>query len=945
MALRITIPGMRMRNRLPERLRRLRGPSYVTSHRRLASSRVPVLLAATLCFAVVLSGTPRSAPVGTDASAGSQSWLQPQAAHAATSRGVSDKVQLGNHASERAHRLTAQGESERVQGTVNAGQLTEPYTARSVASGGRFQVRLDVARTRPLTLQFKEVRPDDAWGAAFGFRVFVDGTLLYVRDPATTDPGGGPYSSFFLDTADPSIIGDGKAVVTVEGLTAEPAYISEIWAYADLPGMVRDQGMRVPDRMVFVLGQDHRGEAFFRQRLDYVTSAIHERPEVGRGMAVLDYFPVRTPAQMSANYQLWLQLSREYGLPFGIESTSDWEGTPSRIPDGKGGTFGDIEYHQILWSPQDRTGPDKDVFRGQRLDELLGEDYDPRYGLSVPNIWGSTPWLTWRHPDLNAYFEKKANESLELIRPLYWDLQRSGEADRLLSFSTTLESTYWSKRDGKGVADQAYTEYNDGVERRDLYADYNPYTVAAARAEGVELDPTDGLSEAEKRWMYRNQSYPQQLFADIFYAGLPRPRIEVGPGVRFPTDSLRHNVHSEVYSRMQEPYWDDVHPSTAQGVVRHGRPGAEYIELDDYTKGGFYHLQKLREFGRIANPNLENSVSGYGPDKTLLLRQTYVNGSRYTAIYNWQGEGSPDAAAGWVNAFVDDFHPWDVVRDDRPDGAVEGERAVTTTFTAGDLRLLNQVDVRIERTGKPAPLRLTVSDDTGRVVTMRHLSAEEVAQQVTSSGWVSFLVPVVALTRGQSYTVTVEQEQGEPAYRYPTASGEIGLRVGLDMPAERDRSLVIQWRRDAADAIAHVTDDLGSADGLAKGVLAKAQAALAKDRYVEAYRLAIKADALRFPVLYQVAPGKKGHLAPFPVTVQSPTSLDIDVTEFADGRSMELSVKGTAPDTVELTVSGFGKEPVVLVDGVRVPTEHAGTGTKISLALPDTEGHVVRINR
>lgn len=907
-------------------------PTHAPRARRL----IGLVLAFGLCCAGVAAG-------GTPAAVAADPSARAAANTDGATTGVTDMVRLGDGGSEKAHGFSASGPARSVGGEVEAGQLTEAYSARSVRDGGRFSVRLDVDPRKPLTLQFKEIRPNNAWGETFGFRVLLDGTLFYVRDPATSDAGGGPYSSFFLDSADPAVIGDGEVVVTVEGSSAEPAYVGEIWAYADLPGMVRTQDMRVPDRMVFVLGQDHRGEAYFRSRLDYVKSAIHEIPEVGRGMAILDYFTVRSAAQMSANYQMWLRLSREYGLPFGIESTSDWEGTPGGVPDGKGGTFGDLEYHQVLWSPQDQTGPDKDVFRDQRLDDLLGDAYEPRYGLSVPNIWGNTPWLTWRNPDLNAYLEKKADESLGVVRPLVWDLQRSGEADRLLDFSTTMESTYWSKRGGKGVADQAYTDYNGGVERRDLYADYNPSTVAAARAEGVVLDPTDGLSEAEKRWLFRNQSYPQQLFADIFYAGLPRQRIEAGAdGTVFPTDGLRHNVHAEVYSRMQEPYWDDVHPSIAQGIVHRARPGSEYIELDDYTKGGFWHLQKSREFGRIANPNLENSVSGYAPDKTMLLRQTYVNGSRYTSIYNWQGADSPDAGANWVNPFVDDLHPWDVLRDAAPDGELTGRRSVSTTFTAGDLRLMSTVDIRAERTGSPAPLRLTVTDDTGRVVTMRHLSGAE----IPASGWTSFEVPVVPLDKGRTYTVTVEQVGGTvPAYAFGTTDGEFGLRVGLDMPAERDRSLVIQWRRDAADAIGNVGDDIRPGDTEAKALLTAARAALAMNRYADAYRLAIRADSLRFPVLYQVKGGGKGRLTPFPVAVAPQGDVDIDVTAYSPGRTLDLSVRGYAAGPATFTVSGFGKDPHVTVDGESVPVDLTAGNASVTIDLSDTAAHEVRVTR
>ncbi|MBM7789058.1 hypothetical protein [Tenggerimyces flavus] len=848
------------------------------------------------------------------------------AADPPTSGRVTDVVSLGDSRSERAHDLKANAHAKATEGTVDAGQLTEPYKARTVNQDGRFTFNLRVDKHAPLTLQLREIRPNAEWGKAYGFQVKLDGVLAYVRDERTTETGGGPYTSAFIDTNDEAITKDGKVVVTIEGTSPQATHVTEVWAYSNLERLVTAQGMRTPDRMIFVLGQDHRGEAVYRERLDYLTAKFEETDDVKLGMSVLDYFPNRTPEQMAANYQLWLRLSREYGLPFAIESTSDWEGTPGRIPDGKGGTFGDVKYQQVLWSPQDQTGPDKDVWNGQRLDALLGDRYQPRYGLSVPNIWGNTPWLTWRNEDLNTYLEHKANDSLALVRPLLWDLQSQGESDRLLPFSTTLESTYWSKRAGAGVADNAYTTYNDGVERRDLYADYNPSTVAAAKAEGVVLDPTDGLDEAEKRWMFKNQSYPQQLFADVFYQGLPRERIAVNDdGVAFPRDSLRHNVHSEVYSRKQEPYWDGAHASIAQGIVRHGRPGAEYISLDDYTPGGFSHLQKAREFGRLANPNLENSVSGHAPDKTLLLRQAYVSGSRYTTIYNWQGAGSPDEVTNWVKPFMADLHPYDVVVDGTPDG--EASRQASVEFTAGELRLADSIDVRVRRTGAAKPLSLTLLDDAGRTMAVRRLGANE----VPTNGWASFGIPVQTLDRGTKYTISVTGEN----YTFPTVEGQLMHQVGLDMAAQRDRSLVVQWRRDAADAVANVSDDATSQDGLSKATLTAARAALAAHRYVDAYRLAIKADSLRLPVLYQVAAGKRA-LTPFPVSVNAPGTTDVDVTAFAAGREVSLTVRPRATGTAEIGLSGLGKNPKVTVDGEQVtPTQVNGVPT---VRFPVTAG-------
>lgn len=866
--------------------------------------------------------------------------LPPVAAAADTGRaGVTDHVILGNAASERGHRMRVAGPARSAAGEVEAGQLTERYTARSLTDGSRLTVRLRVAPDRPFTMQLREIRPNDEWGIAYGFRVFVNGTLVHVRDARAVDTGGGVYLSTFVDSADPALVRSGSVEVTVEGTSVNAAYLSEIWAYSDFTEVVRAQGMRVPDRLVFVLGQDYKGEAYFRQRLDYVKGHIESNSDIALGMAVLDYYAVRTPGQEAANYALWLQLSRDYDMPFVGHCTSDWEGTPTHVPDGKGGHFGDLKYQQILWSPQDQTGPDQDVWNGQRLDDLLGEFYEPHYGLSVPNIWGNTPWLTWRNPDLNAYYSGKLADTIDVIRPMLWALQRTGEQDRVLPFSTTTENTYWSKHDGEGVADQAYTDYNGGVERRDIDADFNPSVVAAAAADGVTLDPVNGLSAEAKHWLYKNQSYQQQMFADVFYDQLPRQRIRADvSGISYPTDSLRHNVHSEIYSRKQAPYWSGVYPSQAEGILRHARPGSEYIELDNYSPGGFSHLQKSREFGRLANPNLENSVSFDPADKTLLLRQTYINGSRYTHIYNWQmSDANPpaDKAENWVNPFVVDPHPWDVTNDGTADGTIADVTTVGIPYTAGQLRLVDHVDIRLGRIGESAPLRLTLFSDPDRqqILAMRHLSGTE----VPASGWAAFYFPVTELTAGRTYYIEVTQPHGRPAYAFPTTGGVLGYRVGLDLAYERDRSLVVAWRRDAADAIANVAADLAPVDTYAAATLHRARSALARDQYVAAYRLAMQADSLRYPVLYQ-ATGRTT-LAPFPLTVATNDTIDLDVTAYRPQQTLEYIVRAYVTGPVTFTIAGFGKMPHAQIDGRDLPV----VNNAVTVDLTDLNSHRIAV--
>jgi hypothetical protein len=192
---------------------------------------------------------------------------------------------------------------------------------------------------------------------------------------------------------------------------------------------------------------------------------------------------------------------------------------------------------------------------------------------------------------------------------------------------------------------------------------------------------------------------------------------------------------------------------------------------------------------------------------------------------------------------------------------------------------------------------MTIYDSAAkqRVVAMRTLSASEVA--AGRDGWTSFPFPIEELERGHTYYLEVEQLDGkQAAYAFPTSGGDLLYRVGLDLDAERDRSLVIQWRRDASDAIANVAGDLTDDDVYAERELTAARRALPQSRYVDAYRLAIKADALRLPILYQVGPGTV-RLDPLPLRVTSADGLDVDVTAHRVGRELRFTVHTQLPTT------------------------------------------------
>lgn len=132
---------------------------------------------------------------------------------------------------------------------------------------------------------------------------------------------------------------------------------------------------------------------------------------------------------------------------------------------------------------------------------------------------------------LNTYKKNQADTAISNINSLIYDLQRTGQLNLMMPFSTIAETLYWTKSSSKGMSDQNFqNNVNGGVERVNLDADYNNDTVSAAAAAGVTLNLSDGVSLAEKDWLYTNLSSYHQMFADKFYYGLGRERIKATSG-------------------------------------------------------------------------------------------------------------------------------------------------------------------------------------------------------------------------------------------------------------------------------------------------------------------------------------------------------------------------------------------------------------------------------
>jgi hypothetical protein len=132
---------------------------------------------------------------------------------------------------------------------------------------------------------------------------------------------------------------------------------------------------------------------------------------------------------------------------------------------------------------------------------LTGEWVD-----STPNSYGNTQWCSWGEPTLLAAQQARIVSLWRRVTGYLANSMASGAYTH--DVNTLLEHSVVYK--GPIPQSKWYTMGDiDG-------GDFNPAVIAAAKADGVTLDPTDGLSYEEKKWMNEYQAKYVQALADVY---------------------------------------------------------------------------------------------------------------------------------------------------------------------------------------------------------------------------------------------------------------------------------------------------------------------------------------------------------------------------------------------------------------------------------------------
>ena len=215
-----------------------------------------------------------------------------------------------------------------------------------------------------------------------------------------------------------------------------------------------------------------------------------------------------------------------------------WGGAPSG-PDGQGGYFADIRYSTLVYNP-------------------IAKAYSPSY----PNMWSSTFWSSYAEPYMRNLLKERFLESFGLI---------ANTVDILRAHGTPPQVVY----------------------ARDLglpLGEITDVTIRAAAKEGLTLDPADGLNEAERRWLHRNDVAIWRDYATWHAQIFPRDAVVVDRGTVRPPEELSmdhqysHTIFTSDKGPMQSRRWFGGQTGMVEGFWSSGEVFFDRFAQYDYVK-------------------------------------------------------------------------------------------------------------------------------------------------------------------------------------------------------------------------------------------------------------------------------------------------------------------------------------------------------------------------
>ncbi len=705
----------------------------------------------------------------------------------------------------------------------------------------------------PILLAVTEIHQENE--ETLAYRVFVDGELTYFRTYEQLASAPNRYY-IFVDRAAVRDLRQVCVRIESEGKTAFS--IASVTAYTDLFGAAARE--KADTRLQIYL---HSAASLDKAKGHIADFDGYEYRLYDIGLLFkLDYLNL-TVSAASDQLAAYLALAAQKDMPLQIMPTIYW-GQPN-IPDGRGGFFTDARYQQVSYN-----------------------SLDGKYYGTNPNVYSSTTWVTSGNATLNG----ACSEKIKAIFPRFAGLLHLYRAERGYKQTVSIVMEH-------GVCYKAMTS-GTGVQHNETDGgDFNPAILALAAADGVALDPENGLSREEKSWMIRHHADYNQALADAYHEALGSEAVLVSAkGSVYPTDALTDHIltHGVQWTERHPAYGDQLISGWKSGVGRGMYSSSEDMFWDDVR---FY--QYKASYGRVGTVNFEVSYSKSG-DLTDLLRKAYELGFEYLTLFNDASEyrtadliAAMDDIDGEIGTYTvnhydrmllnADFNrdaaaadiagrygitSWEGLTYDRENGVLKvadgcgSGYAVFTVSDGGDV-FENGLRIRLESRANGG----SVTVCGGRDGAFGIIGSAGVGKSMNYvNPFVQSGFDISGETQGlTSYAVRIELT-GQASLKALAVYGRFGLISGQQNGFRPTRAqyrllnLTTQWERLAENRLAEYREKTGEADdpvcGTAVGLMADGQ-------YREACRRLNQAIAAALPATFTVS--GEGRLGTLPITV------------------------------------------------------------------------------
>lgn len=496
--------------------------------------------------------------------------------------------------------LTTAGTSEKKTVSVLVGDNDSSYTVRTLKGyGSEMSFTLEgVTPDTAAMLDIEEIHlRDDGYIA---YSVYVNGVEVFNRSYSAS--ADGPNHAYFDVSAE--VVGSsGELTIRLVNKTDSEVRFRQVWAISDPETLAVEQGIAKKMDVVLMLNEQPNN-----LNLDYLKSLVDSYKCAGMyniglcwEIQYLQWGKEQTETLLNNVFNASIYTGAT--LYLGINSW--WGGTPSGM-DGQGGYWQDVAYQQITY-------------------DVNNMDNRGNWQLSSPNEWSNTPWLSMNNDYYNAVRVQRIKETVEFIQLRTAEIALSGKEMPAVHLYTENEPYYWPIN----WTQYDFDNYPNGV------GDFSAWVVQDAAADGITLDPTDGLSEEEAFWLYRNLNTYISEVGNAMADGLGYNYITIKDGViSYPTEQIVSDSYSHTPIHAIYPNWDENQRAWENHVLDSIHFGGEWSvwQDDDSSRS----LDYLLAYGSFANINAERAgfPGGFSSTDFRVLSQCYAYGMEGVIIYN-----------------------------------------------------------------------------------------------------------------------------------------------------------------------------------------------------------------------------------------------------------------------------------------------------------------------